>query len=318
MKIKDYNLDQISGNVFLSKLQKDYWGTIELLLELVLPQFTISEVGITHRWITHWDKQGLISNRRDGASWRRFSFVEYIWLRIIVRLREFQMPLSAVKRVKKFLWQTPNLQKFDQIGDEFLQNVRMGLFPLPPGITEEGFRTELKKAEARQKLVFKLLNTLFWMIFSMQLFRRPVCLLINEKGSCGSIFLAGGEITESSLNILADEIPRTDFICLNLYKILQEFYSNEKIEAKIIQKISILNEKEKKILELIQKGDFKEISIKLMHNKEYLVGIKRNKSIDKISGEVSSIISRNKYQDIKLITQKGRIILAEITEKIKI
>jgi DNA-binding transcriptional MerR regulator len=318
MKIEDYKLDDISGNALLTKLQKDYWGTIQLLLELVLPQFTISEVGITHRWITHWDEQGLISNRRDKAAWRRFSFVEYIWLRIIVRLREFQMPLSAIKQVKKFLWQKREFQRFDQIGDEFQQNVREGLFPLPDGITEEGFRKQLKKAEAQQKIVFSYLNTLFWMIFSMQMYKRPVCLLVNEKGSCGSIFLAGGEITEASMNILANEIPKADFICLNLYKILQEFYDNEKIEEKTIQKIAILNEKEKQILELIQKGDFKEISIKLMDNKEYLVGIKRNKSIDKITNEVSSIISRNKYQDIKLVTQKGRIILAEVTEKIKI
>jgi hypothetical protein len=152
----------------------------------------------------------------------------------------------------------------------------------------------------------------------MQLYKKPICLLINQNGTCGSIFLAGGEVTEFSLNILADEIPKTDFICLNLYRILQEFYDNEKIEDKIIQKIAVLSDKEKQILELIQAGDFKEISIKLTDKKEYLVGIKRNKSIDKITNEVSSIINRNKYQDIKLITQAGKIILAEVTEKIKI
>lgn len=318
MKITDFKLDNLAGESLLADMSKDYWGTVSKLMELVLPQFTISEVGITHRWITHWDDLDLIDNRREGTEWRRFSFVEYIWLRIIVRLRQFQMPLSAIKQVKKFLWQPPNLESFQQMSEEMLQNFEKGVFPLPENKTLDEFRKELKNVFLKQKKVFRYLNKLFWMIFVMQIHKKPVCLLINQKGTCGSIFLAGGETTELSLNILADEIPKTDFICLNLYRILQEFYENDKIDNTIIQKIAVLNDKEKQILELIQTGDFKEISIKLIYNKEYLVGVKRNKSIDKITNEVSSIINRNKYQDIKLITQKGKIILAEVTEKIKI
>jgi DNA-binding transcriptional MerR regulator len=318
MKILEFKIDNISGNDLLVAMQKDYWGTIQLLLELVLPQFTISEVGITHRWITHWDEQGLLGSRRDGVAWRRFSFVEYIWLRIIVRLREFQMPISTIRQVKKFLWQAIDPQKFEQFSDEFLQNVRKEVFPLPSASTHEEFEKELKKAKAQQKTVFRYLNSLFWMIFSMQLYKRPVCLLINEKGACGSIFLAGGEISEFSMNLILDTIPKSDFICINLYNILQEFFSNEKIDDSTIQKIAILGEKEKQILALIRRGDFKEITIRLKDNKEYFVGIKRNKSVDKISNEVSSIITRNRYQDIRLVTEKGKIVLAEVTEKIRI
>jgi DNA-binding transcriptional MerR regulator len=318
MKISEFKIDNISGNDLLVAMQKDYWGTIQLLLELVLPQFTISEVGITHRWITHWDEQVLLGNRRDGVAWRRFSFVEYIWLRIIVRLREFQMPISSIRQVKKFLWQAIDPQKFEQFSDEFLQNVRKGAFPPPSGTTHEEFEKGLKKAKAQHKTVFRYLNTLFWMIFSMQLYKRPICLLINEKGACCSIFLAGGEISEFSMNLILDTIPKSDFICINLYNILQEFFSNEKIDDNTIQKIAILGEKEKQILALIQRGDFKEITIRLKDNKEYFVGIKRNKSVDKISNEVSSIITRNRYQDIRLVTEKGKIVLAEVTEKIKI
>ena len=86
----------------------------------------------------------------------------------------------------------------------------------------------------------------------------------------------------------------------------------------IIEKVTLSSDKEKQILDLIRKGDFKEVSIKLKGNKEYLVGIKRNKSIDTITNEVSSIINRNKYQEIKIVTQKGKIINAEITESIRV
>ncbi len=318
MRISEFNLHDLAGQSLLSDLQRDYWSTVSRITALAMPQFTISDVGITHRWITHWDKQGLIDNKRAKSAWRRFSFVEYIWLRIIVRLREFRMPISSIKQIKNYLWHHSTVHEFKALNDEFMQSLRSGRFPPPNDMTVEEFEKHTKKILLKQKSILRSFNLLFWMIFLMQLHKKPICLLIDQNGVCGSIFLAGGEITEASLNILADEIPKTDFICLNLFRILEDFYSNEKLKDEVIQKIAILNDKEKRILELIQKGDFKEISIKLNGNKEYTVGVKRSKPVDKITNEVSSIINRGKYQEIKLVTEKGNIVFAEVTEKIKI
>ena len=120
------------------------------------------------------------------------------------------------------------------------------------------------------------------------------------------------------MTAILKDIVQTDFTIINIYRILEEFFDNEKIKEDVIEKVIFLSEKERQVLELIRKGDFKELSIKQKNGKEYLVGIKRNKSIDTITNEVSSFIKRNKYQEIKLITQKGKIVIAEITESIKI
>ena len=154
------------------------------------------------------------------------------------------------------------------------------------------------------------------LIFFMQKENKPICLTVTEKGKCGSLFFGGNGLTELSLRVIKSDINKFDFAIINLYRIIQEFFSNEKIRDEVVEKISILNDKENKILEIIRTGDFKELSIKLKNNNKYLIGIKRNKSIDKITNEVSSIIARNKYEEIKLITQKGNIVVAEITETI--
>jgi DNA-binding transcriptional MerR regulator len=318
MEISEFKLDSLTGESLIKSFQKDYWATVDHIFELVLPQFTISEVGITHRWITHWDNQGLIDNRRDSTEWRRFSFVEYIWLRVIVRLREFHMPLAAIKQVKKHLWQPIDKSEFEKAVTWFSEAIKSGIYPPQDGYTPEEFAKYLKKHLTKIKSQLAFLNLLFLMVFTMQLYKKPMFILINKKGQCGSFFLGDKETTEFSLQLLLEEIIKDDLICINIYKILQEFFSNEKIKEDVIGKIGFLTEKEKQILELIRQGDFKELSIKLKDNKEYLVGIKRNKSIDKITNEVSSIINRNKYQEIKLITQKGKIVNAEITDNIKI
>ncbi|HLY72307.1 MAG TPA: MerR family transcriptional regulator [Puia sp.] len=318
MKISEFNLNDLSKEHLEKGFQTDYWKTSNLISELVLPRFTISEIGITHRWITHWDNQGLLDNRRDGNEWRRFSFVEYIWLRLIVRLRDFKMPLSNIKQVKKFLFASSSGYLIQEITENLIFQIKNGGLSVPSKYTTENYEKEIRKDFARNKTIFKYFNNLFWIIFTILANRKPYCLVITDKGVCGNLLFADEVTTEFSMKAILRDIVNYDFTIINLHKIVEEFFTNEKISETIIEKISILSDKEKQIIELIRKGDFKELSIKLKDNKEYLVGIKRNKSIDKITNEVSSIINRNKYQEIKLVTEKGKIVNAEITEKIKI
>lgn len=318
MKIAEIKLNHLAKENLLKGFQTDYWGTSKLMGELVLPRFTISEIGITHRWITHWDKQGLIDNRREGVAWRRFSFVEYIWLRIIARLRDFNTPLSSIKQVKKFLFKSFDTEEIKQLAEGFILQIKQGIIPIPPNYTNENFEKNITKDFTKNKKVFRYFNNLFHIIFCMLLTKKAYCLAITDKGDCGQLAFEDEATIEASMNTILRDISQFDFTIINLYRILEEFFDNEKIEEDIIEKISLLSDKEKQILELIRKGDFNELSIKLKNDKEYLIGIKRNKSVDTITNEVSSIINRNKYQKIRLTTQKGKIINAEIIDSIKI
>jgi len=318
MKITEFKLDNLSGETLITAFQKDYWGTVKRVTALLLPQFTISDVGITHRWITNWDDQGLIDNRRDGTEWRRFSFVEYIWLRIIVRLREFNMSIPVIKQVKKYLFQSNSKENFKIIAEAFSENMKNGFFPPAPGYTAEEYEKYLLKNISQFNSELKHVNLLFLMIFSMQIDKKPIFLQVTENGQCGYLYFGDNRTSEASLQALKNDMEVFDFTIINLYKIFEEFFSNKKIKDEAIKEIAILNEKEKQILELIQMGDFKELSIKLTNNKNYFVSIKRNKSLEKITNHVSSLIARGQYQDIKIVTEKGKIVLAEITDKIKI
>jgi DNA-binding transcriptional MerR regulator len=311
-------LNHLSQENLLKGFQTDYWGTSKLMIELVLPRFTIGEIGITHRWITHWDKEGLIDNRREGVDWRRFSFVEYIWLRIIARLRDFNMPLSSIKQVKKFLFKGWNNEEIKELAESFILQIKQEIIPVPPGYTNENFEKNITRDFAKNKSIFPYFNSLFQILFSMLITKKPYCLAITDKGVCRQLIFEDEATIEASINAILKDIVENDFTIINIYRILEEFFDNEKIKEDVIEKVAFLSDKEKQVLELIRKGDFKELSIKLKSKKEYLVRIKRNKSIDTITNEVSSIINRNKYQEIKLITQKGKIVIAEITESIMI
>lgn len=117
---------------------------------------SIGDVRIPYRSLNHWDtKNLLLDSTRDQGRWRKFNFIEYIWLRIIVELRTFGASLNQIKQVKDAL-----------------------TFPIPLQIPEGQTVSEFKDYQ----LVYY--NPLFLLIVEAILSRRPINILINAKGEC--------------------------------------------------------------------------------------------------------------------------------------
>ena len=64
-------------------------------------QYSLSEPSVTPRVLHHWYQTGIISDRRtDGKGWSKFSFTELVWIKLIIRLREFGLGLDKIKIAK--------------------------------------------------------------------------------------------------------------------------------------------------------------------------------------------------------------------------
>ena len=55
---------------------------------------------ITYRQLNSWEEQGLLTNDREDRSWRRFSIMDALWVRIIQELREFGLGWEQIKNTK--------------------------------------------------------------------------------------------------------------------------------------------------------------------------------------------------------------------------
>ena len=65
-------------------------------------QYSLSEPSVTPRVLHHWYQTGIISDRRsDGKGWSKFSFTEVVWIKLIIRLREFGLSLYKIKIAKE-------------------------------------------------------------------------------------------------------------------------------------------------------------------------------------------------------------------------
>lgn len=75
---------------------------LKIIREFNEQKYTIGEENISSRVLNHWYEMGLITDDRvDKKSWKKFSVSELVWIRIIIKLRNFGLDLKRIKQVKE-------------------------------------------------------------------------------------------------------------------------------------------------------------------------------------------------------------------------
>lgn len=65
-------------------------------------RFTVGETDVVYRVINHWDQSGLLPDGVKGdGGWRKFTLPEMVWLKAMVRMRDFGLPLYKIAQARK-------------------------------------------------------------------------------------------------------------------------------------------------------------------------------------------------------------------------
>lgn len=77
----------------------------ELYTLLSLPRFRVSDTDEKYRTINYWDEQGLLlSKRKSTDTWRQFSILDVVWIRILQNLKKYGMEGDEILRLKSSLF----------------------------------------------------------------------------------------------------------------------------------------------------------------------------------------------------------------------
>lgn len=58
--------------------------------------FAVGGTGVAYRVINHWEQKKLLPKRDEDEGWRKFSFIELVWLKVISRLRKLGFPIEQI------------------------------------------------------------------------------------------------------------------------------------------------------------------------------------------------------------------------------
>lgn len=271
--------------------------------KLYEPIMNLSITGVPARTYFYWKKSGLIESFGADESkkgWIKINLIEYLWIKIIVILRDYGVPFEKIKETKEKLFSNYMdiliTEKDDYI--EFLRESNFSEEHISEiiralDLVEEEINSSPEEFEIYQTLIGNLVMGL---------------LLKNDKGY---ITLSKGEdeydVGYFSIKTMAEfesfVEPYFEKPCLFIpvRSIIEEFLDDAKTEKTAVS-INLLDLKEMKVIEAIRKRDFKEITIKLESKKEtIIIEIEKDGNIlDQKAKEVKRILGLNEYSEVTI------------------
>jgi DNA-binding transcriptional MerR regulator len=91
-------------------------------LELIRnPKYKRKYLGIEARILNHWDKMDLLLKKNVNGAMYTFSLGESFWIKIIQKLRAYNLPLEIIKDLKEVLNAPYDANQNSKLDDDFLE-----------------------------------------------------------------------------------------------------------------------------------------------------------------------------------------------------
>lgn len=269
-------------------------------------RFSLSDVGVTYRWISHWNKMGLLIGDYAEGKWKKFDLVEFVWLRMIIQMRKFNLSLEMIKRVKENLIQ--EIPVSEVLGVNEVLDALMKL-------AKEDKRDEVRKVLQDQDVMTRFQSQ------TINLFETLIMDIVSFHNSF-SIFISSEQVIpvkHSSLEHIASNasfntIFKGSFISISISEILRDFMLSD-LGIKRKQKLALLTEGEEQVLKALREDNLKSVTVKYGINQKIdLLEIAKIEKVDK-RARLMDFIMANGYQDITIKTQNGEIVYCENKRK---
>ena len=295
-------LDIIENN--LAGYDTSFKQVESLYPRLYEANMNLSVTGVSPRTYFYWKKSGLVGALKDEAEekgWIKINLIEYVWIKLIVTMREFGVPFEKIKEAKELLFSDWIDEMIEERDDyiTFLKN--------QSNVSDSKIKELDKLLKAAKKELesspeeFKIYHTILATIMIELLIKKDKGYVVISKEE------SGFEIGYFSLKSIDDFkehiLPYFEVPCLHIpiRNLIIEFLDDFKNE-KHLDSISLLNLKEKKVVDAIREKDFKEIIIKQDGKKESIViEIEKDGNIlDEKAKEVKRILGLNEYSEVTI------------------
>ena len=75
----------------------------KLIDDLTLPKYTISDLKISPRDATYWDKQGVLPTVKGTGTRRKYDLTQSVWLKLVQQMRSLGIGLKTIQGLKEHL-----------------------------------------------------------------------------------------------------------------------------------------------------------------------------------------------------------------------
>lgn len=278
--------------------------------------FTLKDTGVTHRLITYWDEKGLLNEDKNDHKWRKFNLIDLVWIRLIAKLREFNIGLDTILQVKNSLWAKMPLEQVineKHIKETVIEISNLNGIKVPEGLLDNTtFLDEVKSIEV---------SWLFVSIAQMYLDKRDMSILIffYQEGKEKELITVPFSPSKLPDFLKIDgfkEILARSYISISLNDLVTNVF--QIADTNSLHDLLLLTKDEKVILEILRSGKYKSVKVRFdKSQKPLLLETTEEKKVN-INSRISEFIRAASYQNIEIKTERGKIVSFTNSNKIKL
>lgn len=282
----------------------------KLLESTRVPKFSISDIGLNARVINNWEKKGLFLKEHDPRKRRKFDLVDAVWMKMIQKMRRFEISLNTIKKIKESL---ESLAKVDEDNQEVVEKTVIAML----GEDKKEAAIAFMKTDVFKKQIETLkVNILQIIIFDIIVLRNRFSILINAEGE--SI-----PFKHTMLETLIEKFDVGDFfnktfLSISINEMLVELIGELNTDDSL--RLCLLTPAEVEVVNCIKEKGVKSIEIQLSKSKfkqpEKLI-LTREEVIDDRK-RINEIFLNQGYEDITVKSENGKIVYCERKEKRKL
>ena len=301
MSAKTFNLEQLKG-------VRDFY---ELDKEFFTKNFTLKDLDISSRVLQHWSVSGILQdNDRKVDENHKFSFVELIWLKIILELRLLGYSIPKIKTAKSYLLKNRLItEQFNLKTDDEIISFNRKIFG--NRMNEKEFHNLFSNELVLNNIRSKKMVLLNFLIQIYLLERQNINLIFFNSGEAGCLFENMRE--DEEVKRLLESQP---YIILPMNKLIKDFI-DDKRNGDFVSQSHILNKNEIQILGAVRLANFDSIVIHFK-NKQPMMIEGRKKIKVEMESRISEILLNRSYEKIEINSQDGNISYSTKTIKFKL
>jgi DNA-binding transcriptional MerR regulator len=277
------------------------------------PRYSRKSLDIPARILNHWDKMELLLKSNPLGATYTFNLAEAFWIKLIQKLRAYNLPLELIKQLKVELCM---LSKHDELmkGQEELINYFASL-------NSQVSKTELEKIFKSADFI-EFINSmkstvLENLLLDLIITRADHRIFINENGEVFFYNKEVGKANEADFHEL-NRFMSNSYMSISLFEIIKELIADLG-EDECSEFQNILSKDEAMVLKLLKQEDISKIEINFndKSKRPETIKVTKNSSVSNFN-KVQDLILRNGYQDISIKTQKGKVVQCTNTTKYKL
>lgn len=268
-----------------------------------IPRFTISDLNVTHRDASYWDKKGVLPKlQTKGTTRRKYTLKQAVWIKLIQQLRGFDISLNQIKNYKEcILSEGPKI-------DELLENDEISKMVeelvKKSGNLEE-YKELLKDPDFLKSMQEDSIDVFEIIILYVIVFKRDISYIVFREEGCFPYCYDKHNLFTDEIEGF-DEMMTTPHLVLSISEVIGELIVDWS-EEKWFSSTSLLTLEEEKIFDHLRSKEVDELIVYKYNGKpERLVSVtnKENVSLENFA----QYIMKNGYQSIKVTTRKGNVI----------